>query len=214
MIKLYQNWQRIYQNFYVNLDKNSLRGKVADAGNLAAPTIDWHGKLVQAEAQLLYEFHNWLRSAELYDIRSLIANKNRDAITKSPVELFLTCSPLDLARLPWEAWEINTEFAADKIHIVRAPLNIRETVTSKPPGNRQARVLVILGDETGLDFSSEKSAIRSLEKVVEVKFVGWKPGKDIPKLKTEIVEAIASEIGWDILFFAGHIQRELLTGNS
>lgn len=210
LTKLYQEWQRTYLNFY----QTSLRGRVADAGVLAAPSIDWHAKLVQAEAQLLYEFHNWLRSAELYEIRSVIANKNRElATTTPPVEVFLSCSPLDLARLPWEAWEINTEFAADKIHIVRAPLNIREKVTtSNNRCNRQARVLAILGDDTGLNFNSEKLAIRSLEKIAEVKFIGWQPGKDISELKTEIVEAIASKTGWDILFFAGHSNETSLTG--
>ncbi|MBD2771956.1 CHASE2 domain-containing protein [Iningainema tapete] len=210
LTKLYQEWQRTYLNFY----QTSLRGRVADAGILAAPPIDWHAKLVQAEAQLLYEFHNWLRSAELYEIRSVIANKNRELATNTPpVEVFLSCNPLDLARLPWEAWEINTEFAADKIHIVRAPLNIREKVTtSNNRCNRKARVLAILGDDTGLNFNSEKSAISSLEKIAEVKFIGWQPGKDIPELKTEIVEAIASKTGWDILFFAGHSNETSLTG--
>jgi hypothetical protein len=206
---LYQEWQRTYLNFY----KTYLRGRVADAGIITAPTLDWHAKLVQAEAQLLYEFHNWLRSGELYEIRAVIANKNRElATTPPPIEVFLSCSPLDLARLPWEAWEINTEFAADKIHIVRAPLNIREKVTSNNPCNRQARVLAILGDDTGLNFNSEKSAIRSLEKIAEVKFIGWQPGKDIAQLKTEIVETIASKTGWDILFFAGHSNETSLTG--
>ncbi|MBR8835340.1 MAG: CHASE2 domain-containing protein [Stigonema ocellatum SAG 48.90 = DSM 106950] len=207
--KLYQEWQRIYLNFY----KTSWRGRVVDAGILAAPPIDWHAKLVQAEAQLLYEFHNWLRSAELYEIRAVIAKKNRElATTTHPVEVFLSCSPLDLARLPWEAWEINTEFAADKIHIVRAPLNIRGKVTSNHRCNRQARVLAILGDDTGLNFNSEKSAIRSLEKIAVVEFIGWQPGKDIAELKTEIIEAIASKTGWDILFFAGHSNETSLTG--
>ncbi len=210
LTKLYQDWRRIYLNFY----QTSWRGIVANAGILAAPTIDWHAKLVQAEAQLFYEFHNWLRSAELYDIRSIIANKNKQlATTTLPVEVVLTCNPLDLARLPWEAWEINTEFAADKIHIVRAPLNIREKVTSSNNRcNRQARVLAILGDDTGLNFNSEKLAIRSLEKIAEVKFIGWEPGKDIAELKNEIVEAIASQTGWDILFFAGHSNETSLTG--
>ncbi|MDF5718984.1 MAG: CHASE2 domain-containing protein [Rhizonema sp. PD37] len=210
LTKLYQNWQRTYLNFY----QTSLRGRVADAGILSAPQIDWHAKLVQAEAQLLYEFHNWLRSAELYDIRSVIANKNKQlATTTFPVEVFLTCSPLDLARLPWEAWEISTEFAADKIHIVRAPLNIwGKVTTSNNRCNRKARILAILGDDTGLNFNSEKFAIRSLEKIAKVEFIGWQSGKDITELKTEIVETIAAKTGWDILFFAGHSNENILTG--
>ncbi|MDF5718370.1 MAG: CHASE2 domain-containing protein [Rhizonema sp. NSF051] len=84
--------------------------------------------------------------------------------------------------------------------------------TSNNSYNRKARVLAILGDDTGLNFNSEKSAIRSLEKIAEVEFVGWQSGKDITKLKTEIVETIASKTGWDILFFAGHSNETSLTG--
>lgn len=65
---LYQEWQRTYLSFY----KTSLRGRVANSGTLQTPNPDWHAKLVQAEAKFLSEFHNWLRSSELYEIRSAI----------------------------------------------------------------------------------------------------------------------------------------------
>ncbi|NJM23755.1 MAG: hypothetical protein HC907_36715 [Richelia sp. SM1_7_0] len=66
----YHEWQQYYLKFY----KNSFRGKVADIGTIAAPPIDWRAKLVEAETKFLYEFRHWLRSAELYQIRSTITN--------------------------------------------------------------------------------------------------------------------------------------------
>ncbi|MCP2732666.1 histidine kinase, partial [Symplocastrum sp. BBK-W-15] len=66
---LYQEWSSVYLSFY----KQALRGRVAKTGSLGVPPIDWHAKLVQAEATLLYEFHQWLRSAQLFEIRSRIA---------------------------------------------------------------------------------------------------------------------------------------------
>lgn len=210
---LYQKWQAVYLSFY----RTELRGRVAAMGRFAAPPVDWQAKLVQAEAQLLYEFHNWLRRAELYEIRTtivrghaLFAENNR----QQTIEVFLTCNPLDLARLPWEAWEIGTEFAAKRVQIVRTPLNIRgmtaSTQSCRP--RRRARVLAILGDETGLDFEADEAAMKSLEPVVQTRFVRKKRGQSAAQLKTEIVQAIAAEPGWDILFFAGHSNETALTG--
>lgn len=206
----YQEWQRIYLRFY----NTKLRGKVEEIGSFTAPPVDWHSQLVQAEAQLLSEFHHWLRGAELHEIRAEIAQATRKDEHPN-VDVFLTCNPLDLARLPWEAWEIATEFSSSssKIRIVRTPINRRETVSySNDRRSRKARILVILGDETGLDFQAEKQAMNFLKSVAKVEFIGWQPQESIPELKTKIVQAIASDIGWDILLFAGHSNETNLTG--
>ncbi|MDY6900311.1 MAG: CHASE2 domain-containing protein [Cyanobacteriota bacterium] len=198
---LYQEWQQYYLKFY----KSSFRGKVADIGTIAPPTIDWRAKLVEAETKFLAEFRHWLRSAELYQIRSTIA--------KIPnANIFLTCNSLELERLPWEAWNIGSEFAVNSdIRIVRKPINISKP-TTVPISHRKARILAILGDDTGLGFAEEKKALNSLKKVVDVKFIGWEPGKDINQLKQEIVDNLSDNIGWDILFFAGHSNETNLTG--
>jgi len=214
---LYQEWHEIYLTFY----KTALRGKVEEIGSITTPPIDWHTKLVQAEAKLLSEFHLWLRSRELYEIRAAIAKASRNGRVGTPdalphnIDILLTCNPLDLERLPWEAWEIGTEFASknEEIRIVRRPINIQATVTNlslRPP--RKIRVLAILGDDTGLNFQGEMRAIKSLSQVAEVVFIGWQPGKNTAELKTEIVNALTSERGWDILFFAGHSNETNLTG--
>ncbi len=72
--------------------------------------------------------------------------------------------------------------------------------------------MAILGDDTGLGFADEKKALNSLKKVVDVKFIGWEPGKDINQLKQDIVNELSDNIGWDILFFAGHSNEKNLTG--
>jgi len=210
--RLYQEWSDDYLSFY----KTALRGKVVAKGNLAAPPIDWHAKVVEAETKLLYEFHQWLRSRELHDIRSIleqaVINQERSS-SSSPVDVFLTCSPMDLERLPWEAWEIGMKFAATaKIRIVRKPWNILEPTKKPQNRDRKARILAILGDDTGLDFKAEKEALKSLSRIATIEFVGWQPDKDINSLKAEIVNAITDERGWDVLFFAGHSNETKLLG--
>jgi hypothetical protein len=65
LTQLYQEWQQAYLNFY---QSEQMRGRTI-GGGIATIPIDWHAELVKAESKLMYEFHRWLRSAELYDIR-------------------------------------------------------------------------------------------------------------------------------------------------
>ncbi|MBD1923475.1 CHASE2 domain-containing protein [Microcoleus sp. FACHB-831] len=214
----YQEWQRVYLSFY----KSALRGRVEGSGSIASPPIDWHARLVQAEARLLYEFHHWLRSAELYEIRAAIAKGTGDRANPQLLpsgekgeNVFLTCNSIELARLPWEAWEIGAEFATSRaIRIVRAPLNIKEeTLKAKNKKHgKKARVLVILGDDTGLNFQKDREAVRSLSRIAEIKFVGWQPGQDIAQLKDDICQALTDERGWDVLLFAGHSNESAIIG--
>lgn len=227
---LYQEWQRAYLSFYktsnalaVELLSDSpeepLRGWSIASGNVNAKTTDWYSKVVEAEARLLNQFHHWLRSAELFDIRSTIARASQSVETdrlddqSAIVRVFLTCTPLELARFPWEAWEIGAaDFAsAASIRVMRCPGTIRSAVESGVTRNR-ARILAVMGDDTGLNFQADRSAVQSLSKVAEVTFVGWQPGQSAAAVKEQVRGAIMDAVGWDVLFFAGHSNETDLTG--
>ncbi|MBF2063588.1 MAG: CHASE2 domain-containing protein [Calothrix sp. C42_A2020_038] len=203
--ELYQDWKKAYLNFY---QSDEMRGRVIDGG-IAELTIDWHAELVKAETKLMYEFNSWLRSAELYDLRARIGQPVSGSQNQQIVTVFLTCAPIELDRFPWEAWE--SEFnSAGTIQIIRSPLHISSPHQGQPQG--RTRILTILGDNTGLDFQEEKTAIRELSKVADVQFVGWQPNKTASQVIEEITTAIADERGWDLLFFAGHSDETDLTG--
>ncbi len=206
---LYQGWQRIYLNYYQSALRSSsladlraqtaLRGRTVSSGQVTAKT-DWQGQLVQAEAKLLYEFHQWLRNAALFDIRSELGQKKADGL-----DLLITCDPIALGRWPWEEWEITAEFGASRsVRIARLPVNVHEAVTSASRPHAAARVLVILGDDTGLDFEAELAAIASLNRLAQIKVIGWQPGLDTTALKQTICDTIQAAPGWDMLLFFGH----------
>ncbi|MGP1374900.1 MAG: CHASE2 domain-containing protein [Almyronema sp.] len=220
VMECYRQWQSAYLSFYQTLQltqpkpppSDALRGRVQASGSVT-PLTDWQAQLVAAEAQLIYEFNRWLRSSELFEIRSQLA-QTAQAHPDRPLELFLTCTPLALARLPWEAWEITAEFAgAGTVRLARSPANIRRP-TAKPTSKRRSRprILVILGDETGLDFAADRTAIASLDRLAEVRFIGWQPQQAIADLKQTIVAALTEPLGWDVLLFAGHSNETAMTG--
>lgn len=208
LTKLYEDWRFAYLQFY---QSEHLRGRTANGG-VAEIVVDWHAELVRAETKLMYEFHRWLRSAELYEIRARIASAGQESISDSstPTQLFLTCAPIELDRFPWEAWEL--EFAATgTIQIIRAPFSISDAAAASPrPG--KPRILAILGDDTGLDFKTDQDAVRSLRRMADIQFVGWQPNLTPAQVIGQITSAIADPMGWDILFFAGHSNETQLTG--
>ncbi|BAZ00305.1 putative Chase2 sensor protein [Tolypothrix tenuis PCC 7101] len=214
--QLYQDWRRAYLNFYRS---DQMRGRAVDGG-IARLGIDWHAELVKAETKLMYEFHRWLRSAELYEIRAQIAQASQQLVKENPetdeaVQVFLTCAPVELDRFPWEAWELGTEFATTgAIQFIRTPLNISQETNSHHPDKRQGRtrILAILGDDTGLDFQEEKKTLNSLFRIADVEFVSWKLEETPTEIIEKIADAIADERGWDVLFFAGHSNETEMTG--
>jgi CHASE2 domain-containing sensor protein len=222
LFELYQEWQRVYLNFYKSVSlpaaplslptaNDGLRSRVKAAGGLT-PAVDWRVRLVEAETRLLNEFHRWLRGSELYDIRAAIAQASQaSAVTQHPIDVFITCNPLELARLPWESWEIGSDFATvGTIRIIRTPSTIRRQ--PKQVQRRRPRILAILGDESGLNFQTDREAVQSLSRLASVRFMGWQPGQTAEAVKTQIQQAIADEDGWDILLFAGHSNENQVAG--
>ena len=201
LFQLYQTWQQAYLNFY-----QAVRARVPKpkSDRLTLPQ-DWHRQLVQAEAQFLSTFHRWLRQEELYEIRAKIASENSPEAT--PIGLYITCG-VDLARLPWESWELGAEFNST-VAIARSPANItQQTQTTKRP--RKTRILAILGDDTAIDLHSDRQTISRLQPLAEIEFVTCQA--ESASIKQQIKRALIDERGWDILFFAGHSCETNLTG--
>jgi CHASE2 domain-containing sensor protein len=203
---LYYQWQQAYFNYYTGL-----RGKVTEGAGTAPPK-DWRAILVEAEAKLLDRFHHWLLSPELFPIRREIANVASRSSVKW-VDVFLTCISSELARFPWETWQIGADInAVGKIRIARTPNNIQYEPVR--PLRRKPRILAIFGDDTGVNLELDRQVLQQkFRKIAQIQFEGWKQGEtDSNALKNRICRAIADKKGWDILFFAGHSNEAGLIG--
>ncbi|NJR50435.1 MAG: CHASE2 domain-containing protein [Leptolyngbyaceae cyanobacterium CSU_1_3] len=198
---LYQTWQ----NAYLQFNRSTLRARLGLVLNVQQPEIDWRTRLVQAEAAFLAEFHYWLNGAELLEIR-------REITSAKTSTLYLRCDSPEVVKLPWESWQIGAEFgSAHSIQIIRTALSLCAE-QAKSIRRARNRILVILGDETGLNFEAERNALQQLNNRAEIHLVGWQPDLRTPELLQQIRSAIADPKGWDILFFAGHSNETALTG--
>ena len=196
----YETWQTAYLHYY-----RSFRARAGVSGIAKLLQIDWRSKLIQSEAILSNTFQLWLDQAELLPIRVEITKALRDETT----DLFITCESPEFDRLPWEIWQESPEFPGT-LRIARTPTTIRSQVGKRMVRSR-LRILVILGDETGLNFQAEREALKTLQRYADVEFVGWQ-GKEDDMLRSRIREAITDTSGWDLLFFAGHSNETALTG--
>ena len=214
VLEVYQHWQQTYLNFY-----RTFRGRVVGVGQLS-DVEDRRAQLVKTEADLLAEFHRWLRYPKLDPMRQQIAQLAKDRSVQGDAEpargtsltIFLTCTPTALERLPWEAWEIGKELGTvTTIRIARSPDQIRAQPIKAARRGRN-RVLVILGDDTGLDFKTDREAVQGLRAIADIHFVGWQPGQDPTALLSQITQAITDSRGWDGLLFAGHSNEAVTSG--
>ncbi|PSB24999.1 CHASE2 domain-containing protein [Stenomitos frigidus] len=213
VIQIYQDWQQAYLGFY---QSGQLRGR---AGKIAI-TMDWRTQLDETEKKLKERFHYWLHSAELYELRTQITavRPKSNLLTSrlaTTIQLFLTCNTIELERLPWESWNLGGEFGlTEVVQILRSPLNVRDAATQSmcQPKGKRARILAILGDDTGLNFETDRQAVKSLQKVADIQFVGWQPQQTATQVIQQITAAITHPSGWDVLFFAGHSKETALTG--
>lgn len=207
----YQTWQRAYQRYY----QSGCRGSVITNGSFSP--MNPKAQLEESQKNLLTEFNTWIRNGSLIKIRVAIATEIGNLAKQnstSQINIFITCSSLELEKLPWEAWELAKEIAASiPIRLIRTPINISssDAISRKIENHCKARVLAIFGDQTGLDFKTEIDTLDAQASSLEVKFMTWQD-QSINQFIKEVCQAISDPQGWDILFFAGHSRDTATTG--
>jgi CHASE2 domain len=193
----YEAWQRAYLGYY----KTQLRGRPGVIGEVMAQPIDWFRRVQESEISFLKAFQTWLRSQELYEMRAHLTGD---------ITLFLTCEPLELARLPWELSELVTN---GSIRIVRAPTNIHAPISKQPkPRRAKPSVLVIWGDDTNLEMSCDRNTLLKYSDFLHLVELRRHPEEKIADLKQRIYTTIEDAQGWDMLFFFGHSNEAALEG--
>ncbi len=209
LVEKYEKWQQAYYYYYRALPTidvadgvSALRGRPGVTGNVPVAHSELRSQLAQVGERLVADLYNWLERGELIEIRRQLNKRDSPHLTTT---LFLSCAEMELRRLPWESWELTTEFGqGPPIRIARQPVNI--PVAANPPRKqrRKARALVIIGDDTGLDFRQDLEAVARLKTLVDIQIIGWQRGKNATDLIKEVRSEICDPEGWDMLFFFGH----------
>ncbi len=150
--------------------------------------------IVDLSQDLKNSINDWLhpsRDSEFREIRDKLVGilDNYD-----PIQLIIQTDDIHHWRYHWHLWDI---LKPDKEVEVTLSLSNYGVKNKKIKPRQQVRILVILGDSTGIDNEKDLKIIN--EKI---------PNAYIKSLrnptKKEVINCLWDKESWDILFFAGH----------
>ena len=142
--------------------------------------------------RLTNELDTWLGSHEWSELK--IALSTNPGI---PIRLWIDTELSDLTRLPWESWTENRPLW--RVH------KNGSTRAIQTQSNRKPRLLLIVGNEDGLDLSSE---VRRLEKLKNEKRIELKILRGPACSSSVIRKELEDPKGWDALIFLGHSESD------
>jgi hypothetical protein len=214
LLKRYRRWQKLYFVFYELLPPQPLK----PSGALNPGSGDCGNVLQEAEQDLIRSFQRWLGEGEVRKIQEKIrdelshiaqhsSEQGGEAGERVGIDVFISCNSIELARLPWEAWELAPERAPlGTVRIARTFAHSPEfCLVKRPLRYRRPRILALIGNDPELPLHEDWKTLRSsLKSIADIYRVQWQPDDGIVEIKNKIAADISDKRGWDVLFFAGH----------
>ncbi len=146
------------------------------------------------------EINTWLQSEGLLTIERQLRSHLNPA---DEIRVLFEANDDLLRRLPWHCWQFFQDYPKAEMALSRPEYKRQEAGRSKNT-SKKVRILAILGDRRGIDVAAEQRLLQGLVDA-EVEFL-------VTPSRREFDHCLWDEIGWDILFFAGHSQTEGETG--
>ena len=203
LVELYRNWQSIYRAMCdrINIPSRSEQEEddelEIDEGGITCISESSFDELCQ---NLQENFNEWLKSEGFLDIEQQLRTQLDPS---EEIRVIIQTNDQLLQRLPWHRCDFYRDYPKAEMALSRA--EYKRAQRSLPKINRKkVRILAILGNSQGIDLEKERRLLKNLQESETVFLV--KPSRQ------EFNRQLWDELGWDILFFAGHSQSEGETG--
>lgn len=184
LVSAYQNWQTSYRNL----------GKVMRLEECSQETIVPHSRdrfqnCQQAAQKLVSLFQTWLKNEGFRGIQEKLLEKLSPTDT---IRIILQVESPLLRRLPWHLWDILERYPKAELALAAT---VYERVTRLPKTRTHPRILAVLGRSLGINVNRDRALLSQLP--ADTVFL-------IEPQRQELYHYLWDEMGWDILFFAGH----------
>ena len=149
--------------------------------------------------QFKIALNNWLNSKGFAQIE----NQLRTPLHENDEILVVIETPDEdeiLQRIPWHCWSFLEDY--DRAEIALSRQEYGNNGLAKEREN--IRILAIVGDTEGIDVDKDRQFLSGLDNV-RSEFMEKRSRQDL-------FDKLGYEVGWDILFFAGHSQTQNGTG--
>ncbi|PAX53546.1 nSTAND1 domain-containing NTPase, partial [Brunnivagina elsteri] len=215
LLDLYQHWRIIYENLCSRKvirnvpDDDELEIAIAGVTNVSQFSFD---DLCQ---QLETAMNAWLNSPEL----ASLSRQLRSALDKSEdIRVILETSDDLMRRLPWHRCGFFCDYGRAEIAIAQPEYQRKATLQAKK--RKSIRILTILGDSQGIDLEAEVQCLKKLNYELNNECNNHQLNNQLNSQviflknpnRQELNTHLWDNLGWDIIFFAGHSRSEGSTG--
>ena len=193
--QLYRCFQLLYRRFYQ-------QGSRGDSRRLTIPpeVVTQFSEVEFLCRQLKNQLNAWLKSEEFLHIERQLRSQ-LDPLEE--IRVIIQTQDELLQRLPWQGWDFFKDYPNAVMALSRPEYRPREP--SQPKVNRKkVRILAILGDSQDIELERERQLLKSIPDA-EIEFL-------LQPERQEFNNRLWDNLGWDLLFFAGHSQTEGKTG--
>ena len=179
--EVFQYWQSAYHQMV--LPQSRIKAKKAQVTNVSCRQLSF---------QLADCLNEWLNSGtkEWQKIRDSL---QRYLNSTDEIEVFIQTGDSRLRQLPWQIWDFFEHYPHAEVALSMPEYRLTQTL---PRSDGKARILVILGDSTGIDVEKDRAYLNRLSTHAQIEFLVE------PQLE-KLDDRLWSQ-RWDILFFAGH----------
>ncbi|MBP0018167.1 MAG: CHAT domain-containing protein [Cyanobacteria bacterium SBLK] len=185
--ELYQNWLDASKKLsFTNLIENNKAQEYSRK---------YSQQYYNAAKQLKSNLKTWLSASTNLKFQRLRETLYNRLDASDEIFVFLQTSHEILKKLPWQEWDLLRD-RFPKAEIALSPSEIESVDPEQPKtGQKNIKILSILGDSTGINLEKDRETIANLPKVNPEFLV--EPDRQAFSYKLWEKE-------WDILFFAGH----------
>jgi CHASE2 domain-containing sensor protein len=200
LLDLYRRWQMLYSHFYQY--QSYRRGQASSID----PDFELDTEDTTRFSELEFEqmcqrlpdrFNQWLDCEQFRAVE-----RKLHTYLHAGDEIHFTIETEDepVQRLPWSEWRFFAAYPHSEVEL--SALDSQRTF-SQGSGTPGVKILVILGDSTGINVAEDRKTIAAIP--------GARPEFLVEPKATELSDRLWAK-GWDILFFAGHSSSQNDTG--
>jgi hypothetical protein len=179
---LYLNWQAKYRQLG---SITRIKRPKAQVTNFSAQEITYCGDILQ------HSLNQWLKSAEFLPIRDALFSELEKNQT---IRVLIETEDWYLRLLPWHLWEFFNQYIQAEVALSLPECRLLSNITIP---RKQARILAIIGDSTGINLEADRQFWQNLPNAEKPTFL-------MQPTRQQVYDALWDAQGWDILFFAGH----------
>jgi WD40 repeat protein len=198
--ELYDCWQRGYQHL-PGIRNSRLDNEDEETEK---PQINLHPS--EGKNQFIKKFNEWLNSGN-EDWLKIRDELNRNLIGTSEVRVIIQTKDPQLRLLPWHVWRFFAD-ASVPVEIALSTPEFTPPPRRKKAKNDRVRILVVVGDRTGLENDPDRQNSPDLD-LIKCHLNDAEIVSLIEPTPEKFRDMLWQPKGWDILFFDGHSNSDI-----